>query len=157
MRILVLSDSHGGKQRLCQAIESQPCAQHVFFLGDGERDFNEISRFYPDRVFSAVQGNCDFCSLLPTVGLTELAGKRIFYTHGHAYHVKYGAGELLAAARQAHADLCFFGHTHRPVAEYHDGLYLMNPGSIGHAPFSYGIADITPAGIVCQTRSLSLS
>ena len=39
MRILVLSDSHGDFFSMKKAIESQPTAEVVVFLGDGHIDF----------------------------------------------------------------------------------------------------------------------
>lgn len=49
--------------------------------------------------------------------------------------------------RERQADLLLFGHTHQPLTDYEDGLYLMNPGSLGYGG-TYGYVDITPAGIV---------
>ena len=37
MRLLVLSDSHGRKKLLLEAVELHPEADAVIFLGDGER------------------------------------------------------------------------------------------------------------------------
>ena len=38
MRVLVVSDVHGRTGRLYEAIEQQPTANTVIFLGDGLRD-----------------------------------------------------------------------------------------------------------------------
>lgn len=160
MRILVLSDSHGNKFHLSLAIEKQPRARHVIFLGDGERDLDDLLPFYEDRIFHRVRGNCDLASLLPLEGVVSLSGKRIFYTHGQKYQVKFGTWDLCQAARGAGADICLFGHTHQPLVDYCDGLHLLNPGSIGHSGNgnpSYGIIDITDAGIVCKTVKLVVS
>lgn len=40
-----------------------------------------------------------------------------------------------------------FGHTHQPLTEYDDGLYMLNPGSL-HGGGTYGVLDITAAGVV---------
>ena len=51
-------------------------------------------------------------------------------------------------ARAKNADIALFGHTHRGLTRYEDGLYLMNPGSLTRAgEHSYGIIDITDGGI----------
>ena len=50
------------------------------------------------------------------------------------------------AAREAHADICLFGHTHQQMTDYRDGLYLMNPGAVAEG--CYGMVDITPGGIM---------
>ena len=48
------------------------------------------------------------------------------------------------------ADIVLFGHTHLPITEYDDELYLLNPGSLQYADGTYGIIDITDAGISVQ-------
>ena len=95
-----------------------------------------------------MRGNCDWGSTLPTIGEITLEGKKIFYTHGHAYNVKYSLYQIVCAARERKADILLFGHTHQPLTDYEDGLYLMNPGSLHGTEGSYGIVDLTPAGIV---------
>ena len=46
--------------------------------------------------------------------------------------------------------LCFLGVRHLPITEYDDELYLLNPGSLRDADGTYGIIDITDAGISVQ-------
>ena len=41
MRVLVVSDVHGDLRGLCEAIEQQPTAKVVIFLGDGLRQAEE--------------------------------------------------------------------------------------------------------------------
>ena len=151
MRILVVSDTHGRWSRLSSAVLAQPKAEVVIHLGDGEGDLENVRYEFPDKMMTGVSGNCDFMSRQDAIATLTLEGKRIFFTHGHIYNVKYGYQRVIEAARQREADICLFGHTHVPVAEYHDGLYLMNPGSLGQ-PYdgtpTYGIIDIVPAGIV---------
>ena len=55
---------------------------------------------------------------------------------------------LECAARDRKADIALYGHTHQAEIEYRDGLYLMNPGSLHGSYGTYGIIDITPAGLV---------
>ena len=43
-----------------------------------------------------------------------------------------------------------FGHTHMPITEYDNELYLLNPGSLQYADGTYGIIDITDACISVQ-------
>lgn len=75
-----------------------------------------------------VAGNCDFSSKLPLMRVVTLGGKKIYCTHGHTEHVKYGTDELICRARQEGADIVLYGHTHSGVTAYDDGLYIMNPG-----------------------------
>lgn len=151
MRIVVISDTHGDFSNFELVMSEQPKADLFIHLGDCERDLDDIRPLFPDRRFLGVSGNCDFGSATPAEGETVAAGKHIFYTHGHTYHVKYGPADVVDEARRRKADIVLFGHTHLPVATYEDGLYIMNPGSLGH-PIAggptYGVIDITEAGIV---------
>lgn len=148
MRILVVSDSHGDEAGLYEVIASQPKAEVVIHLGDGERDVEAQKYRFPDKMFLQVRGNCDWGSQLPAVGEYLIDGVRIFYTHGHVYQVKYGTYDFEHAARQRKANIALYGHTHMAEAVYRDGLYIMNPGSLRGSYGSYGIIDITPQGIV---------
>lgn len=152
MRVLVLSDSHRGYAMLRLAVEQQPRARTVFFLGDGADDIDQLAREQELLRIFQVRGNNDFGTAAPADGLAVLEGTRIYYTHGHMQQVKYGDGMLLEQARARRADIVLYGHTHQPVTRYEDGIYLMNPGSIGMG--SYGVIDLTPAGIVCYTAEV---
>lgn len=148
MRILVVSDTHKDEFSLRKAILEQPKAEIVIHLGDGADEAQEMKESFPDKMFLMVRGNCDWGSTLPATGEITVGGKKIFYTHGYAYNVKYGLGEIKAAARSQKADILLFGHTHEAIVDYADGLYLMNPGSLFGTQGTYGTIDITPAGIV---------
>ena len=148
MRLLVVSDSHGNESNLRQAVLSQPKAEVVIHLGDGEEDCSRVKSAFPEKMFLQVKGNCDWGSSLPPFGEFTLEGKRIFYTHGHLYGVKSGQYEILRAAREKKADILLYGHTHKAFTDYEDGLYFMNPGSLSYWRPTYGTVDITPQGIV---------
>ncbi len=151
MRILVLSDTHGDFRRLWEIVERhKDDTRLVLFLGDGLREFDDVQTLYPDLIFDCVAGNCDYGRMEKRTALIEAGGKRIFFTHGDSYGVKQSTVRLADAARAAGAEIALFGHTHRGMTAYEDGLYLMNPGSPscprGSKP-SYGIIDIVPGGI----------
>ena len=150
MRILVVSDTHGNEYTLRQAVEEQPTARLIIHLGDGVRDAESVADTYPDKQFRIVRGNCDFGhpETLAETGLEILKGHRLFFTHGHRYDVKMGLYRLVCAAREQKADIVMFGHTHVPVTDYDDGLYILNPGSLSYGNPTYGVIDITDAGIV---------
>ena len=154
MRILVVSDVHDDPRALEQAIAAQPTARNVIFLGDGLRWAEESEKQHPDRVFWTVPGNCDWSARDRLPAREEIfGGRRFFFTHGHAYRVKYGTDLLESAARERGADIVLFGHTHETCEEYRDGLYLFNPGSLGYDG-TYGYVDVEPGGLV--TRILRL-
>lgn len=151
MKILVVSDTHGRWGRLSDVVALQRSAELIIHLGDGADDLDNVRFEYPEIAFMGVTGNCDRSLTMDALGEITVEGRRIFFTHGHIYDVKYGYERLVEAARRREADICLFGHTHEPLSEYIDGLYLMNPGSLGHPAYgrpTYGLIEITPAGIM---------
>lgn len=151
-RIIVLSDTHGNAHSLYEIVTDRMEEADMFIhLGDGERETDDIRTLFPDLKFCQVRGNCDFASQLPITDIITAAGKKIMLTHGHTFQVKYSLYHLKSSAREQNADIILYGHTHQSYTEYEDGLYIMNPGSPvqprgGSA--SYGVIDITDAGIV---------
>ena len=133
---------------LRRAILSQPKAEIVIHLGDGEQECARTKAHFPEKMFLQVRGNCDWASALPTEGEYTVDNVRIFYTHGHAYGVKSGLYTAVCAAREHKAQVLLFGHTHKALTDYEDGLHIMNPGSLSGWNGSYGTLDITPQGIV---------
>ena len=116
MRILVVSDVHGRESLLWEAIEQQPTARTVLFLGDGLRDLNVIS---DDVTVRSVRGNCDFIGAdIPETRLEVFGSYRIFMTHGHRYGVKFSEEAVIQAAVAADADVLIYGHVHLPINRY---------------------------------------
>ena len=151
MRILVISDSHRRGEIVDRIIERHPEASHIFFLGDVTGDIDDLQYAYTDRSFHIVSGNCDFSFSYPNAGMETVAGKKIFYTHGHTYRVKYGTAELCRAAKARDCSIALYGHTHVPELSYDDGLYIVNPGSCANSregANSYAGIDIEPNGIM---------
>lgn len=143
MRILVISDSHGDSLGIRKAVEQQPSAELVVFLGDGERDFDLC---HIEKPCIKVRGNCDWGSQLPAFVVTEEKGYTIYCTHGYAENVKYGDDILKMRARDCGAHIALYGHTHNPVTYYEDGLWIVNPGSLRDG--SYAVVDITKSGVI---------
>ena len=143
MRVLVLSDSHGDVFKLRRAIDSQPTAKLIVFLGDGEYDIDSVECRVP---VIKVRGNCDFGSSLPLNFTDEVCGKKIYCTHGFRENVKYTTENLISAAKLHGAHIALYGHTHVPVTSYDGGLYLVNPGSVRDG--SFAVIDITDSGIM---------
>ena len=113
MRILVVSDTHRDQYSLEQAVLRQPKAEVVIHLGDGADEAEMVKAKFPEKTFLQVRGNCDWGCDLPVEGEITLEGKKLFYTHGHAYNVKYGLYNICCAAREKKADIVLFGHTHQ--------------------------------------------
>ncbi len=149
MRILVISDSHGRSSYIESAIEAQPEAKHIFFLGDKLCDINYLPEIYSDRTFYTVPGNCDFGVFEPTTRTVTLDGRKILYTHGHEFSVKSGTERLKSYARARGADIVLYGHTHVSETVYEDGIYVVNPGSLGRGQYfnSYAVIDLEKSGV----------
>lgn len=148
MRILVVSDTHGDLNSLKKALFSQPKAEVIIHCGDGEGQAQWIRKNFKDKAVFNVKGNCDWGSSAPATEEITLEGKKIFFTHGHLYNAKLTLSNLYYEARSRQADILCFGHTHIPVEDYSDGLYVLNPGSCSGRNATYGCIDITPQGIL---------
>lgn len=150
MRILIISDSHGRVGSVIKAIEDQKDAKHIFFLGDRLEDIEGLEQLFPDRIFHAVSGNCDYNSFVKSSDTIVLDNIKILFTHGHGYSVKSGITRLREVAGQVAAKLVLYGHTHIANTEYVDGVYFVNPGSVSQARegrASYAVIDIEKGGI----------
>ena len=146
MRIIVFSDSHGSTGCMQAALLDHPEADMIIHLGDGEKDLEKLSYLTEGKKIVQVCGNCDLYSFLPANEIVDVAGTRIFCTHGHTELVKHGTERLVEKARGLKASVALYGHTHQTVTWYDDGLYVLNPGSIRGG--EYGMIDITPSGIM---------
>lgn len=154
MRLLVISDTHGRAERLYEAIEREPTAGSIVFLGDGLRECEDAEKRYPDRRFFAVRGNCDwYAGDAEALRVEMFGGKCVMFTHGHIQNVKFGPEIAIRTARDYGADLLLYGHTHRAEKTYEDGLHILNPGSLGYGG-EYGIVDIEAGGIFTDLRRL---
>lgn len=146
MRIVIMSDSHGAVGTLLDIIERHRDNTDLFiFLGDVDNDFDEVLMAYPDIKYKRVAGNNDRYSSHTTSDLINLNGKKIFFTHGHIFHVKHGNEEIIEYCRKIGADICLYGHTHKQFTNYDNGLYIMNPGAAFTG--AYGVIDLVDNGI----------
>lgn len=151
MRIVVISDSHKNTRVIDKILSSEPEALHVFFLGDNVSDIEDFEFLYPQKIFHSVAGNCDYLSTAATVGIEIIENKKILYTHGHTYNVKYGTERLIEAAKNNGYNIVLYGHTHISKILYEDGVYIVNPGSCSRpreSRASYAVIDITDKGIM---------
>lgn len=151
MRIVVISDSHRNTSVIDKILSAQPQAECVFFLGDNTIDIEDFEFIYPNIKFFIVSGNCDFHSFHQTVGMEIINHKKILYTHGHTFDVKYTTEHLLKTAKNSGCEIVLYGHTHISKIVYEDGVYLVNPGSCSRAREgrpSYAVIDITENGIM---------
>ena len=155
--ILVISDTHGDYDVLCDIIEEFGLVSDALvFCGDGICDIcSYLQDAYDDEslkellppVVAIVKGNGDSeknaiiipknsenpatrkIITAPSTILFTAAGRNIFASHGNRYSVDYGLDNFAVTAKTLDADLVFFGHTHRPCREDISGTLFLNPGS----------------------------
>lgn len=167
MTILVISDTHGRKNRISDVLLLHKKYDALLFLGDGLRDFEYIQ----DDLcgFAAVKGNCDGFSFFsaeesaPTERMLCLDGVKILMMHGHSHSVKSGTDRAAAYALARGADVLLYGHTHiaentyYPIGSNIGGavterpLYVFNPGSLGEPRYgapSYGVLEIRNGSVL---------
>ena len=151
MKVLVISDTHGDVNYAFTAHTLSEPVDVIIHLGDGSADA-ELLRETLDVPVINIAGNCDPCSNAPRERVWECEGKRILLTHGDAYQVKCGLVRLRQRAEEIGADAVLFGHTHHGVLEHHDGLLLINPGTLSkHGQLrSFAVLFITPDGITAR-------
>ena len=53
-------------------------------------------------------------------------------THGHYYYVNTGIEDIEREAEGRGCDIVMFGHTHRPIIDYHKDVIALNPGDLSY-------------------------
>ncbi|MBS7298424.1 MAG: metallophosphoesterase [Eubacteriales bacterium] len=142
MRILVFSDTHGLIDSVVNTINRIDAVDMILHAGDVSSDAEDLSYIFPDIPVRYVCGNCEMSRVQPEL-IIDAEGKRIFLTHGHLHNVKYEAGysTLVAKAKEQHADIAVFGHTHNPVCQNFGDFIILNPGSSRYGS-TYGVIEI---------------
>ncbi|MBM7871287.1 putative phosphoesterase [Clostridium pascui] len=161
MKLLFISDIHGSLYYLNKILEicQEENPNYIVVLGDelyhGARnplpkEYNpkvvtELLNSYKDKII-AVRGNCDSevdqmvleYPMLSDYSIILYNGKRLFLTHGHIYN----SNNL---PNLSNGDVLIYGHTHVPLAEKHNDIFILNPGSITfpkeNTPNSYGVLE----------------
>jgi hypothetical protein len=152
LKIGIISDSHGNRDRLMKALDHMGKADIIFHLGDFIRDSEYIRDFHQGRLY-VVRGNCDIFvdSDISSNLMIDLEGKKIFATHGHRYKVKDGLNALYYKGLEIGADIVLFGHTHCSQIIRVDNMVMMNPGSVSRPRNTgnptYGIIEIIKGNI----------
>lgn len=132
-KIGVISDTHIPKRAaaippaLLQAFSGVDLIIHAGDLVE-EQVIRQLEQIAPVR---AVAGNIDkapVSELLPKQQLIEISGHTLGVVHGDGT-----SGTTIKRARKAFSeqkvDCIIFGHSHKPVIEYVDGVLMVNPGS----------------------------
>jgi len=134
--VVLVGDTHlprFGRSLPAPLTDALGIADRILHVGDHTEPFvvDLLEAFAPT---DAVAGNNDSPEMMERMGLARIVTVeevRIGMTHGHAGPGRTTpdrAGATFAdAAPPVHA--IAFGHSHRPMVERHDGVWLLNPGS----------------------------
>ena len=155
MLVGLISDTHGLIR--AEALAALDGVEVILHAGDvgGHSVLRELGAIAPVH---AVFGNTDD----PIHGLPQrldlrLGGLRLHVSHGH----ELGSPTPEKLIRHYTADIIIYGHTHKPLLETVDVVYLvMNPGGAGarrfDLPASVGIIELEP-GIPARGRLVPLT
>ena len=138
MKVIVFSDSHGDLNNMVAAVE-QETPDLVLHLGDYWEDGQELRWIYPELAMEQVPGNCDWQPDEPVERRLTLEGCKLTFCHGHSRGVKRSYQELIHLGQNTEADLVLCGHTHRVHYEKCGSLHVLNPGTVGRQPSTYGV------------------
>ena len=158
MKFLIVSDTHGDVTALDELVKRYRAGVDlVIHLGDHLVDFNEVMRDFPTRAGIGVLGNCDFASMYLNAryeGSFSAEERRIFYSHGHKYNVKYGSEYIVSNAKLNKCDIVLYGHTHVRACEELNGVLVINPGSLSRPRDgergSYAILTVNGKNASCE-------
>ena len=128
MKILVMSDSHGIRSYMEQAVkkENPDIAIH---LGDCVSDAEELGRKFPNLRLFSIKGNNDWANE-PIEAVYETDFGKIYMCHGHKLGVKSGLSNLVYTAKAKNCTIALYGHTHVANIEEIDGVTVVNPGAL---------------------------
>ena len=156
MKILVISDSHGNKDAIINAVKLEK-PELVLHLGDHDKDCQILVSDFPGLPYRTVRGNCDWHSEELDTDTFRIGDKLIFMTHGHLYRVKTGISQIISIAVSRGADILLFGHTHETYGNKSIGLTTINPGSIGMGAKTYAVLKIETGAFEYEIKRLPLA
>ena len=149
MKIIVVSDTNKDYKKYKSVVEKNLDADMIIHLGDGEHEFADVAKEFPQMNFYYVGGEHDFGQHKSTE-VIEADGYKFLCVHGHEHNVQGSLDPIVNEAKQRGCQVALFGHTHMYRTEFIDGIYIMNPGAIdsprGKNPPTYGLVRTDPSG-----------
>jgi uncharacterized protein len=130
MKLGLISDTHNYLDpRVLKVFEG---VEHILHAGDVglQMLLVELQQIAP---VTAVYGNTDEGLPLRETERITLAGKK-FLIH-HIVTPGLGSPRIDSLLHTDRPDVVMFGHTHKPYAEWVDGMLYFNPGSAGKKRF----------------------
>ena len=135
-RLVIIGDTHlprFGRALPAPLAVALADADRILHVGD-HTDAFVLDLLEAIAPTDAVAGNNDAPELVRRLGATRVVaveGVRIAMTHGHL-----GPGRTTPdrafrafAATEPRPDAIAFGHSHQPMVERRDGIWMLNPGS----------------------------
>jgi len=145
-RIGVLSDTHGLlREEIKVRLRGSDMILHAGDIGSPSilEDLRQIAPV------AAVRGNVDTAAWakdLPEMEYVQVEGTRICVVHNLA--------ELDLDPAMAGVNVVIYGHSHRPAAEWKEGILYLNPGSAGPQrfclPVSMAFLHLQPEGVTAE-------
>ncbi|MFT8318549.1 MAG: metallophosphoesterase [Sporolactobacillus sp.] len=133
MKWLIVSDTHGQTEEL-EVLKKRYTGEVEAFIHCGD---SELSADSPEIAgYLTVEGNCDRLDEYPDQLLRQIGPLKFLITHGHLFDVGISQKPLFQRGRELGAQIICHGHTHFAGAVMHDGILLINPGSL-HLPRNY--------------------
>ena len=125
-RIGIFSDTHGSISNLPAFKSRLGQLDSLFHLGDVSEDAPLLAASL-NTGFVSVRGNCDHWSSLPLKQIITWDRHKILLLHGHTC---FGKLALSYQAEASGCDIVCYGHSHVASVEEHNGILLINPGSL---------------------------
>ncbi len=122
-----MSDSHGDREIVSEIKEKYSGKVDAIFH-NGDSELRSSDELWED-IF-VVGGNCDYDSGYPDSLVTNIDDIVIAQTHGHLYQINFTWDKLDYYAQEKTADICLYGHLHRPAAWKSGKTLFINPGSV---------------------------
>jgi putative phosphoesterase len=150
MRIGILSDSHGRADTTRKAVSLLVERNVDLLLHLGDLGSESVLEELVGQSAHIVLGNCDWnaadlaryarnlgIAVDDPMGILDIDGKRIAFTHGHHSH-------LIQQALDQSVDYLLYGHTHELSDQRAGKTRIINPGALFRAD-RYTAAVLTPA------------
>jgi putative phosphoesterase len=151
IKIVVVSDSHGGRKHLQKIIDREQPFDYLIHCGDGTHDLEHV-RLPHDVTVLSVAGNMDRAGSRERLIETALNGVNFMICHGDQFTVHYDYDRLLDEGLRRGADIICCGHTHIPCLHNQEVL-LFNPGPADRG--LYGIITLASGQVpVCEHKQL---
>lgn len=146
MKILLMSDNHSQVAKMYDLIDQyKGKVDYILHAGDSELKVSDDLWKDFDGV---VAGNMDFFEPYKDELTLSTSEGIIYLFHGHRHNVKFDLRTAQIRGEEVGASMVLFGHTHCLLAEVHDGVLFVNPGSLsfprcGNPEKTYAIIEVT--------------